>query len=126
MTVDNAIRGDTVRRGERKGDLNLMATKKSTDPVSAGPVPVIIDAIAKAGFTQQVTADRLGVSRLTVNELCKRKRALTAEMALRLERLFGLSAMHLLMLQLERELSLARIARASDLKKIKPVAKKDG
>jgi addiction module HigA family antidote len=47
------------------------------------------DFIADYGLTVSELAKALGVSRQTVNELLRERRAVTPEMALRLARLFG-------------------------------------
>jgi antitoxin HigA-1 len=47
------------------------------------------DFIADYGLTVSGLAKALGVSRQTVNELLRERRAVTPEMALRLARLFG-------------------------------------
>lgn len=47
------------------------------------------DILDEYGLTQDQLAKRLGVSRLTVNELVRGRRAITANMALRLARLTG-------------------------------------
>ncbi|MBK4722746.1 HigA family addiction module antidote protein [Azospirillum sp. YIM DDC1] len=57
------------------------------------------DILEEYGLTQDQLAQRLRVSRLTVNELVKGKRALTASMALRLGRLTGQSPDYWLALQ---------------------------
>ena len=47
------------------------------------------DFLPDYGLTVSGLADALGVSRQTVNELLRERRALSPEMALRLSRLFG-------------------------------------
>ncbi len=47
------------------------------------------DVLPALGMTQKEFAGRLGVSRLTVSELLHEKRAVTADMAMRLGRLLG-------------------------------------
>lgn len=47
------------------------------------------DFLTDYGFTVSGLAEALGVSRQTVNELLRERRALSPEMALRLGRLFG-------------------------------------
>jgi antitoxin HigA-1 len=47
------------------------------------------DFLPDYGLTVTTLADALGVSRQTVNELLRERRALSPEMALRLSRLFG-------------------------------------
>jgi len=50
------------------------------------------DALPALEMTQGKLAELLGVSRLTVSQLLHEHRALSPDMALRLERLFGTSA----------------------------------
>ena len=47
------------------------------------------DVLPGLGMSQTELARRLGVSRLSVSELCHEKRALTADMAVRIGRLTG-------------------------------------
>jgi addiction module HigA family antidote len=47
------------------------------------------DFLPDYGLTVSGFADAIGVSRQTVNELLRERRAVSAEMALRLSRLFG-------------------------------------
>lgn len=53
------------------------------------PGAVVQGLIEENGLTQTELAARLGVSRATVNELLRGKRALTPDMAHRLGRFFG-------------------------------------
>lgn len=66
------------------------------------------DVLREYGLTQQELADRLKVSRLTINELAQGKRSLTPPMALRLEKLTGQSAEFWLRLQSLYDLAQAR------------------
>ena len=50
------------------------------------------DILPKLGVTQAYFANHLGVSRLAVSDLLLEKRALTAEMAVRISRVIGASA----------------------------------
>lgn len=50
------------------------------------------DILPELGITQAVLASHLGVSRLSVSELLHEKRALTAEMAVRISTVVGGSA----------------------------------
>ncbi|WP_247891299.1 HigA family addiction module antitoxin [Azospirillum aestuarii] len=72
-------------------------------PLERRPTPpgrfIQSDILEEYGLTQDQLAQRLRVSRLTVNELVKGKRALTASMALRLGRLTGQSPDYWLALQ---------------------------
>ncbi|OGQ93984.1 MAG: addiction module antidote protein, HigA family [Deltaproteobacteria bacterium RIFOXYD12_FULL_57_12] len=47
------------------------------------------DVLPSLGMTQKEFAERLGVSRLTVSAVLHEKRAVTADMAMRLGRLLG-------------------------------------
>ena len=57
------------------------------------------DILIEHGLTQQQLANRLGVSRRSINELITRRRAVSTEMALRLSELTGQSAEYWLNLQ---------------------------
>ena len=67
-------------------------------------------------------AEALGVSRQTVNELLRERRALSPEMALRLSTLFGNSPEFWLNLQAHYDLELKKREMEKDLKKIRPYA----
>lgn len=81
-------------------------------PLERRPTPpgrfIQHDILDEYGLTQDQLAQRLRVSRLTVNELVKGKRALTASMALRLSRLTGQSVEYWLNLQQAVEIWVAR------------------
>jgi len=65
-------------------------------------------------------AEALGVSRQSVNELLRERRAVSPEMALRLARLFGNSAEFWLNLQREVDLWDAQAAIKDQVEQIKP------
>jgi len=82
------------------------------------------DFLPDYGLTSSALAATLGVSRQTINELLRERRALSAAMALRLSRLFGNSPEFWLNAQqavdlwqaekeLEKELALIRTLRAA-------------
>jgi antitoxin HigA-1 len=62
--------------------------KRQVPPTHPG-VMLREDFMPDYGLTAATLADALGVSRQTVNELLRGRRALSAAMALRLSRLFG-------------------------------------
>ena len=66
-------------------------------------------------------ATSLGVSRQTVNELLRERRALSPEMALRLSALFGNSAEFWLNLQRAVDLWDAQAALKEDVRRIQPL-----
>src|SRR5688572_7104644 len=73
------------------------------------------------GMTQLELAERLGVSYPRINELVHGKRGVTPDTALRLERLFGMSAQFWLNLQLASDLYHAqRAPSAAAIRQIRP------
>ena len=66
-------------------------------------------------------ASALGVSRQTVNDLLRERRAISPEMALRLSRLFGNAAEFWLNLQRAVDLWDANAAIKDDVRQIKPL-----
>lgn len=66
------------------------ASKRNPDRRPTHPGEVLReDVLPELGVTQAVLAEHLGVSRLTVCELLHEKRALTAEMAVRVSTVVG-------------------------------------
>lgn len=82
----------------------------------------ILDAYC---LTQDELARRLGVSRLTVNELVNDRRSVTPEMALRLARLTGQSPEYWLNLQRQLDLWEARNSLSRALEEIEPLPRSD-
>lgn len=66
-------------------------------------------------------ASALGVSRQSINELLRERRAVSPEMALRLAKFFGNSADFWLNLQRAVDLHQAKLALASEMRNIKPL-----
>ncbi|MFA6166540.1 MAG: HigA family addiction module antitoxin [Gemmatimonadaceae bacterium] len=79
------------------------------------------DFLPDEGLTVTSLASALGVSRQTVNELVSERRAVSADMALRLGRLFSQSAGLWLNLQRAVDLWDAEQAIKDDLARIKPL-----
>jgi addiction module HigA family antidote len=79
------------------------------------------DFMPDYGLTVTGLATALGVSRQTVNELLRERRAVSPEMALRLSRLFGNSAEFWLNLQRAIDLWDAEAAIKDDVRRIKPL-----
>jgi len=73
------------------------------------------------GLTVARLAAALGVSRQSVNELLRERRALSPEMALRLARLFGNSATFWLNLQRAVDLHEAHTAMGDSVRRIEPL-----
>ena len=72
-------------------------------PLSVGEM-LTEEFLAPLRITQARLAEAMGVSRKTVNELCTGRRAVTADTALMLERVFGNSAEFWLNLQRRNDL----------------------
>jgi addiction module HigA family antidote len=79
------------------------------------------DFIPDYDLTVSGLAKALGVSRQTVNELLRERRALSPEMALRLSRLFGNTPEFWLNLQRTVDLWDAEEAIKAEVRKIKPL-----
>lgn len=79
------------------------------------------DFLPDCGFTVASFAEALGVSRQTINELVNERRAVTADMALRLGRLFSQSADFWLNMQRSVDLWDAEQAMKGELARIKPL-----
>jgi antitoxin HigA-1 len=76
------------------------------------------------GVTQDQLAQAMGVSRLTINEIANERRAVTAEMALRLEAVTRVSALMWLNLQRNLDLARARSKLAAALPQLQPITRK--
>lgn len=79
------------------------------------------DFLPDEGLTVASLASAIGVSRQTVNELVSERRAVSADIALRLGRLFSQSAEMWLNLQQDVDLWDAEQAIKDDLARIKPL-----
>lgn len=79
------------------------------------------DFLPDYGLTVSGLAEALGVSRQTINELLRERRAVSPEMALRLSRVFGNSAEFWLNAQRAVDLWDAGRAIESEIKRIKPL-----
>lgn len=83
------------------------------------PGMVLQDELDEIGITQAALADHIGVLAKTINEICRGKRGISAEMAFKLAQALGASPQFWLNLQNNWELS--RI-QSSNLKRIEPIA----
>lgn len=79
------------------------------------------DFLPDYGLTISGLAEAMGVSRQTINELLRERRALSPEMALRLSRLFGNSAEFWLNAQRAVDLWDAAQAIKTEVQRIKPL-----
>ena len=101
-----------------------MATKRLR-PVHPGDI-LVRDLMEPLGLNSHELARRLGVSVLTANEIVRRRRAVTAEMSLRLARFFGTSARLWQNLQSQYDLEIAsqKIGRKI-VRTVEPLARPD-
>jgi antitoxin HigA-1 len=93
----------------RKMDFSDIATRKRLAPVHPGEV-VLHEFIKPLGITRYRAAKALGIQQRRLDEICAGKRAVTADTAMRLERVFGMSAEFWLRLQAGYDLDVARRA----------------
>ena len=91
-------------------------------PVSVGEM-ITEEFLAPTGLTQRRLAEAMGVSRKTVNELCTNRRAITADTALMLARVFCNTAEFWLNLQQRNELwkALNTPKRRTRIEQAKPI-----
>jgi addiction module HigA family antidote len=83
-----------------------MAKAKRLRPVHPGDI-LLHDFMEPLKLSSYKLAKELGVSAPTVNEIVRRRRAVTAEMALRLSRYFGTTAQVWQNLQAQYDLEIA-------------------
>jgi len=96
------------------------ATSRTIKPTHPGEM-LREDFIPDYGLTVTALASNLGVSRQTINELLRERRALTPDMALRLSRLFKNSPEFWLNAQRAVDLWTAQRNRKKELDRIKPL-----
>ena len=77
--------------------------KNPITPVHAGEV--LKDELEEIGLTQSALAEHIGVLPKTINEICRGKRGISAEMAMKLSKALGASPQFWLNLQNNWELS---------------------
>lgn len=82
------------------------------------PGEVLADELEELGLSQSALASHIGVLPKTVNEICRGKRGISAEMAIRLSQALGASPNFWLNLQNNWELSRIRKAGINKLEKI--------
>ena len=87
--------------------------------IAVHPGKVLLDELDERGITQSALATHIGVLSKTINEICRGKRGISAEIAVKLSCALGASAAFWLNLQKNWELSQVDPRAA---KKIKPMA----
>lgn len=84
------------------------------------------DILPALGVTQEYIAQCLGVSRRTISEIVNERRPVTADMAIRLGRLFGTSASSWLNMQHTLDLWELENFKRTEYSKIKKITRSNG
>lgn len=82
------------------------------------PGLVLQDELEEIGLTQSALAEHIGVLPKTINEICRGKRGISAEMAWKLSHSLGASPNFWLTLQNNWELSQVKVGSFQNLEKI--------
>jgi|SRR3972149_3213296 len=99
-----------IRRGASKpADFREVATGRRLAPVHPGEV-LLYDFIEPLGLSRYKVAKAMGVPQRRVDEVCAGMRAITADTALRLARVFATDAQIWLNLQAQYDLEVAQRA----------------
>jgi addiction module HigA family antidote len=91
--------------------------KNSFHTTAVHPGEVLRDELNEIGVSQTDLAEHIGVLPKTINEICRKKRGISAEMALKLSQALGATPYFWLNLQNNWALS-----QVSNTKKIRPFA----
>lgn len=103
----------------------MTEVRREARPVTPGEA-LREDILDGLGVTQDRLASAMRVSRLTVNEILNAKRALTAEMALRLSHVLGTDPDYWLNLQRDLDLFRARGKLADELESLEIIRQSVG
>jgi len=99
----------SIDRKELTGmDFSTVATGKRLAPVHPGNV-LMNDFIEPMGLTRYKVAKLAGVQQRRIDEICAGNRAVTADTALRLAKLFGMDAQTWMNLQAQYDLETAEL-----------------
>jgi addiction module HigA family antidote len=112
----------SIKREALKGmDFGDIATGRRLSPVHPGAV-LFKDLIEPLGLTRYRVAKAMRVPQRRVDEICAGQRAITADTALRLERLFGIEAQTWMNLQAQYDLEIAERASGKRIdKEVEPL-----
>ena len=98
---------------------------KPSKTIAPHPGEVLQMLLAENGITQTKLAAHLGIPQTKVSEIIRRKRGVSAEMALKLERALGMKATLWLSLQKNWELEQVELSRIRKVKRLKMPATED-
>jgi len=100
----------TITRDQlRSMNVRYVATGKRLAPVHPGDV-LLHDFIEPMGLTRYKIAKLANVQQRRIDEICMGKRAITADTALRLAKLFGMDAQTWMNLQAQYDLETTELA----------------
>jgi len=92
-------------------------SKNNFHTTAVHPGAVLLDELEEIGITQTALAEHIGVLPKTINEICRGKRGISADMAMKLSQALGATPYFWLNLQNNWELS-----QVTNPKKIRPLA----
>jgi addiction module HigA family antidote len=92
-------------------------SKNNFHTTAVHPGAVLLDELEEIGITQTALAGHIGVLPKTINEICRGKRGISADMAMKLSQALGATPYFWLNLQNNWELS-----QVTNPKKIRPLA----
>src|SRR5687768_9696404 len=98
-----------------------MKRAKRLDPVHPGDI-LREDFMKPMGLSAYAVARAIGATPMTISYICRRKRAVSAEMALKLGRLFNVSPELWMGIQADYDLEIARLRREKQIaKRVQPL-----
>lgn len=62
---------------------------EATQPIAVHPGDILAEILEQNGLTQSQLARHLGMSHAKINEICRGKRGVSSDMAMRLGKVFG-------------------------------------
>lgn len=90
--------------------------------IAVHPGEILQEILDQNAITQSLVAQRLNMAQSKISEICRGKRGVTPDMAMRLSRLFGQSPLFWLNLQEDWELSRLDEAAYSSIEPLRLVA----
>jgi len=94
-------------------------SSKSDFSIAVHPGEILQEMLDENGLSQVYLAKHLGTDVARINEICRKKRGISAKMAVMLGRAFGTSASLWMNLQQNWELSQVKLSRFSRVRKIR-------
>jgi addiction module HigA family antidote len=92
-----------------------LSTMQPSRPIAVHPGEILQELLEQNSLTQSELARHLHVTQTKINEICRGKRGITPDMAMKLGKAFGQSALFWLNLQKNWELSQLNEADYADI-----------